>query len=454
MDVQLGDIGYAIVMLDSLSHEGSSSSMNTEEQHLGVTKDELEAPKYTGITIETEPNGQAHYRASYYVYPNPAVRSQRQKIHVPKVEGGQGIDQKAVRDALMHHIKKTQRTHPQYEIDQNAGKPRADLNRAKDMDDGTPLAPSPYVGISIEPNQKRVYRAHFRIEDERVDLNRIAGVDGRDIEKVRQALVEHIQQLRQSHPGINISFDYGRLRSEVEAEKRPFPFTYMHYLMERSVSGALPKKRPKNKRKIFFSKNLITAQRECSVQNLVEQCELSAASTPYEFPDNCIAFCPPQYFFDSANTFNPMITDINTEILGISVPSSDAGPSNLEETEFSSLAMTLHSGVPCSYLMHDLGQSVLFAALEVDTCGALQTKMLIIGCCIDSKLPPLPDSIIQFLQNQHPEEKVQATMLEDALVNTFYIYTIIFFTIFTLYSFASRSVKRTHMNLPLLSETF
>jgi len=166
MDVTLGDLGYAIVFIDSLTHIGSSSSADGEE-HLGVnTKEDLDEPLFTGLTRAQDPNGNVYYRASYYIYPDPSVRSARRKIHVPKEEGGQGQNQEEVRDALLRHMQKTKRQHPQYEIDQNAGKPRANLNRPSDLDDGTPLPPSPYVGISLEPNHKRTYHKIWKISIE------------------------------------------------------------------------------------------------------------------------------------------------------------------------------------------------------------------------------------------------------------------------------------------------
>jgi len=456
MDVILADLGYAIVYIDSLTHTGSTSSADAEE-HLGVnTKEDLDEPLYTGLTRGQDPNGNVYYRASYYIYPDPSVRSARRKIHVSKEEGGQGQDQEEVRNALLRHIEKTKRQHPEYEIDRNAGQPRANLYGPDDVNDDTPLPPSPYVGISIEPNQKRTYRAHFRIGDERVDVTGF-GMRGRDIEHVRQMLLNQIGELRQKHPGIDINPDYGRLKSEVEAEKGPFPYQYMHYLMERNPDGSFPEKRPKNKRKVFFSKDLVQAQRECRLQNLIEKCEFSPAPTPFTFPQKCIAFCPMHSIFtnDPTSTFNPLIVEVNAELLGVSMPpaldsSQGAGPSNLEETEFSELASTLHASVPCSLLL-TIDQSVLFAAFAVDSCNDMQFKMLRTGCCEQSTLPSLPNEVNYFLQNQHlPEERVQSAPIFSKQ-SYFYIFFIIFlFLTYFLHNIEHTSEERIPLKAPLI----
>eukprot|EP00493_Phyllostaurus_siculus_P026927 UN27273 len=89
MDVTLGELGYAIVYIESLTHIAASSSSAGGEEHVGVnTKEDLDEPLYTGLTRAQDPNGHVYYRASYYIYTNPSVRSARRKIHVPKEEGG------------------------------------------------------------------------------------------------------------------------------------------------------------------------------------------------------------------------------------------------------------------------------------------------------------------------------------------------------------------------------
>ena len=88
-----------------------------------------------------------------------------------------------------------------------------------------------------------------------------------------------------------------------EAERGPLPYQYMHYLMEKNADGSFPEKLPKNKRKVFFSKDLVQAQRECHLQNLIENCEFSPAPTPFTFPRSTFPKSSIEYFFENAFHF-------------------------------------------------------------------------------------------------------------------------------------------------------